>query len=173
MVFCRIFPPISPVLNTSTERMTTLNTTTKSSVTVKTSGGSLLASPRLKHALLSVDFIETSSAAKSHLAPIGALPKHVQESIMVREMLAVLQGYSRDYVYVLPLESPLAPRQFKFDETLDSSLKHYVEELLPVASLFSMVARFVDNSMDYGCGMVMHAFGHSLRQFIQEYQVIK
>ncbi|OQV12204.1 Gamma-tubulin complex component 2 [Hypsibius exemplaris] len=133
-------------------------------------GGEFQRPFRVKSHLLSADFLETSSSARKNFAPIGALPVHVQEAIMLKELLAVLQGQSKDYIYVLPLDNPMGTCTFGLDDSLDAAVKHYVLELLPIASLYSKIARFIDGGDENSCGMVMHAFLFGLRQFLREYK---
>lgn len=151
--------------------MSTVNSATRSTH-APAGGGDLQRAGKPPEILRSLDFTERSPARKTNLAPIGCLPPSVQESIMVKELLAVLQGFSRDYITVLPLENPLARQAFSVDESLDSALQRHVGEILPIASLYSRVTRFIDWGGQPESGMVVHAFAHAARQFIRQYQVM-
>ena len=77
------------------------------------------------------------------LGPVSGLPIHVQESIMVEELIWVLQGISRQYIWALPLTDSKAERQFGMDESVDVSIKHFVKSMLQSAALFSAISRYV------------------------------
>lgn len=90
---------------------------------------------------LHLDFKDRSSSRPPQLAPIGGLPLHVQESVIVEELLWALQGFSRSYIYALPLNSPEDRQEFAIHESLDSSLRHPVKDILQCSTLFSTIAR--------------------------------
>lgn len=119
---------------------------------------------------MSLDFPERPPDASSHLAPIGGIPYNTQESIVVKELLSVLQGYHGDYIYGLPLDTVSSPRTFHVDPSIHSSFQQHIQELLPCAVSYSYLARFVDGGMDYRLGMVMHALVYALKHFIMDYR---
>ncbi|XP_055347474.1 gamma-tubulin complex component 2-like isoform X2 [Paramacrobiotus metropolitanus] len=118
-----------------------------------------------------LDFSDYVPDARSaNLAPIGGLPYLVQESIVVRELLLVLEGYQGIYITTPPLQNEDTTRDFNVDSSLDLALKHTVEELIPCASMYSTLAQFVDSAGDPKMGMTVRAFAHAIRQFLRDYK---
>lgn len=122
------------------------------------------------HPLMRLDFSERTPKTSESLAPLAGVPSSAQESAVINELFSVLQGYSGSYIYALPLDGPNSIRKFLWDKSMDSFLQYYIAELLPCASLYSCLARFVDNGMDLEHGMVIHALVCSVRQFLKDFR---
>ncbi|ORX62322.1 hypothetical protein DM01DRAFT_1331765 [Hesseltinella vesiculosa] len=121
--------------------------------------------------------------------PIGAYPDLIQEYAIIEDLLFVFMGIAGNYIkFELPSHSngleeddPMDDIQsvtsldtwdhikYDIDPTLDPSLRHLVEKLLPLASYYMSLDAFVVKYSRFEYGTINHALCSALRDLTKEY----
>lgn len=91
-----------------------------------------------------------------HMA--GTMPLAAQEQALVEDLLFVLVGVDGRDITAQPVLGR-QNRSFIVDATLDMSVKELVNRILPVASYYSTITRWVFNSLTH----CFHAFFTQIR----------
>uniref|UniRef100_A0A8C5HTC2 Gamma-tubulin complex component n=1 Tax=Gouania willdenowi TaxID=441366 RepID=A0A8C5HTC2_GOUWI len=115
------------------------------------------------------DFIVGPAADPA--APVGSLPLAAQEQVLVEDLLFVLIGVDGRDVSAQPVLGR-QNRSFIVDATLDMSVKELVNRILPVASYYSTVTRFIEEKSSFEYGQVNHALTAAMRTLIKEYLIL-
>lgn len=115
------------------------------------------------------DFVQLSTH-NSASAPV--IPVVDQEKVVVKELLYCLIGVGGNYI--VPVEcivGGIATIKFNISDKIQTSLRDILQELLPLAGHYYVVHKslYVASSID--SGLVMNAFGASLRSLINDYYV--
>lgn len=99
-----------------------------------------------------------------------ALPLTEQESVILNELIYCLIGIRGSYINA---EQPngLEPIKFKISEQIQVSLRDIVNQILPLASHYSQIQRFVEQSCQPACGQVLQALSSALRLLTNDYYV--
>ncbi|KAF3853960.1 hypothetical protein F7725_014648 [Dissostichus mawsoni] len=63
-------------------------------------------------------------------------------------------------------------RSFIVDSTLDMSIKELVNRILPVASYYSTITRFIEEKSSFEYGQVNHALTAAMRTLMKEYLIL-
>ena len=78
--------------------------------------------------------------------------------------------------YIIPEKSKsngkLPPVNFRISDQIQFSLSDVVKEILPLASYYSQLQRFIKNVTIINCGQVLQALGAALRSLTNDYYVI-
>ncbi|XP_059756139.1 gamma-tubulin complex component 2 [Balaenoptera ricei] len=117
------------------------------------------------------DFLTGSGASMDVAVPIGTLPLAAQEAAVVEDLLYVLVGVDGRYVTAQPLTGRQS-RTFLVDPSLDLSIRELVSRVLPAASSYSTVTRFVEEKSSFEYGQVNHALAAAMRTLVKEYLIL-
>ncbi|XP_067565048.1 gamma-tubulin complex component 2 isoform X2 [Pseudorca crassidens] len=117
------------------------------------------------------DFLTGSGASMDAAVPIGTLPLAAQEAAVVEDLLYVLVGVDGRYVTAQPLTGRQS-RTFLVDPSLDLSIRELVSRVLPAASSYSTVTRFVEEKSSFEYGQVNHALAAAMRTLVKEYLIL-
>ncbi|XP_057682566.1 gamma-tubulin complex component 2 isoform X2 [Corythoichthys intestinalis] len=116
------------------------------------------------------DFVAGPAVAAVDSAA-GSLAPAAQEHLVLEDLLFVLVGVDgRDVI-----SQPVLGRQnrsFVVDAALDASVKELVHRILPVASYYSAVTRFVEEKSSFEYGQVNHALTAAMRTLLKEYLIL-
>ncbi|XP_014909785.1 gamma-tubulin complex component 2 [Poecilia latipinna] len=116
------------------------------------------------------DFI-TSPAPADQAVTIGTLPLPSQEQFVVEDLLFVLVGVDGRDITAQPVLGR-QNRSFIVDATLDMSIKELVNRILPVASYYSTITRFIEEKSSFEYGQVNHALTAAMRTLMKEYLIL-
>ncbi|XP_017885284.1 gamma-tubulin complex component 2-like isoform X1 [Ceratina calcarata] len=92
-----------------------------------------------------------------------------QESILLWDILYCLKGIDGTYIVSEPLTSPYAVKTFNISPDVGISYKQMVQQILPLASHYSMTARFVEKKVSPEDGQVNHALRGAIRCLLKDY----
>ncbi|KAF5282164.1 hypothetical protein FQR65_LT02861 [Abscondita terminalis] len=97
------------------------------------------------------------------------IPDISQENILMKDLLNILIGLPGCYIEPLKLRDQYAPREFSLCDAIDPSLKDLLKQILPLASHYSIVQRFVEEKMRFEFGQVCNALAECMNSLIVEY----
>ncbi|XP_059954348.1 gamma-tubulin complex component 2 isoform X2 [Mesoplodon densirostris] len=117
------------------------------------------------------DFLTGSGTSMDAAVPIGTLPLAAQEAAVVEDLLYVLVGVDGRYITAQPLTGRQS-RTFLVDPSLDLSIRELVSRVLPAASSYSTVTRFVEEKSSFEYGQVNHALAAAMRTLVKEYLIL-
>ncbi|XP_075217460.1 gamma-tubulin complex component 2-like isoform X2 [Lycorma delicatula] len=118
---------------------------------------------------MSMDFIDEANVSPA--GPISAVPSLSQESILIEDLLSCLHGFHGKYITAEPLTNPFDPRTFQICDTVDPSLRDLVQQILPLASHYSVIVRFIQDKRQCSWGRVNHALTAAMDSLIKDYLV--
>lgn len=93
-----------------------------------------------------------------------------QENIIVDELLYIFAGVPGNYIVHNPVKQTYEARTFLIAEDLDEALKQIVQQMLPLASNYSIVRRFIEQ-VDMWSGQVLHALVAAIEMLLKDYYV--
>ncbi|XP_049765554.1 gamma-tubulin complex component 2-like isoform X1 [Schistocerca cancellata] len=125
---------------------------------------------KAKRPNMNMDFV-TDTGPSSLVGALGVIPAVSQESILIQDILCVLQGLEGVCIKPDKLESPYATRTFGITPSVDSSLSQLAKKFFPLASHYSIIARFIEEKRQFECGQVNHALVAAVDSLIKEYLV--
>uniref|UniRef100_A0A3P9PE35 Gamma-tubulin complex component n=1 Tax=Poecilia reticulata TaxID=8081 RepID=A0A3P9PE35_POERE len=99
------------------------------------------------------------------------LPLPSQEQLVVEDLLFVLVGVDGRDITAQPVLGR-QNRSFIVDATLDMSIKELVNRILPVASYYSTITRFIEEKSSFEYGQVNHALTAAMRTLMKEYLIL-
>ncbi|XP_034426750.1 gamma-tubulin complex component 2 isoform X2 [Hippoglossus hippoglossus] len=117
------------------------------------------------------DFIISPTPPGDPPVPIGTLPMATQELALVEDLLFVLIGVDGRDITAQPVLGR-QNRSFIVDSTLDMSIKELVNRILPVASYYSTITRFIEEKSSFEYGQVNHALTAAMRTLMKEYLIL-
>ncbi|XP_068438926.1 gamma-tubulin complex component 2 [Clinocottus analis] len=117
------------------------------------------------------DFITSTAPPADPAAAIGLLPLPAQEQALVEDLLFVLVGVDGRDITAQPVLGR-QNRSFIVDSTLDMSIKELVNRILPVASYYSTITRFIEEKSSFEYGQVNHALTAAMRTLMKEYLIL-
>ncbi|RVE59987.1 hypothetical protein OJAV_G00193930 [Oryzias javanicus] len=117
------------------------------------------------------DFITSPTAAGEPTVAVGTLPLATQEQALVEDLLFVLVGVDGRDITAQPVLGR-QNRSFIVDATLDMSVKELVNRILPVASYYSTITRFIEEKSSFEYGQVNHALTAAMRTLMKEYLIL-
>nr|CAD7264977.1 unnamed protein product [Timema shepardi] len=122
---------------------------------------------------MSLDFVvDRASAPTPFAAVLGAVPIGSQENILLEDLLYCLEGVEGEYIVPNPLQGPYEPRTFTISSCVDQSLRELAIQILPLASHYSMVVRFMEEKSGFQYGQVNHALAAAMGCLIKDYLVL-
>ncbi|CAD1472109.1 unnamed protein product, partial [Heterotrigona itama] len=92
-----------------------------------------------------------------------------QESILLWDILYCLKGIDGTYIVSEPLISPHAVKTFNISPDVCISYKQLTQQILPLASHYSMTARFVEEKVLAEDGQVNHALRGAIKSLLKDY----
>ncbi|KAI4807528.1 hypothetical protein KUCAC02_027331 [Chaenocephalus aceratus] len=117
------------------------------------------------------DFITSSGPSGDPAVAIGTMPLPAQEQALVEDLLFVLVGVDGRDITAQPVLGR-QNRSFIVDSTLDMSIKELVNRILPVASYYSTITRFIEEKSSFEYGQVNHALTAAMRTLMKEYLIL-
>ncbi|XP_039745770.1 gamma-tubulin complex component 2-like isoform X3 [Pararge aegeria] len=117
------------------------------------------------HPAMSWDFPKEQLPIISSLAGIPVLS---QENIIIDELLYIFSGIPGNFIVHQPVKDTYDQRTFLISDELDDALKQIVQEMLPLASNYSIVRRFIE-SCDMWSGQVLHALVGAIEVLLKDY----
>lgn len=119
----------------------------------------------LERPRISWDFLnDTTSALCQKVVPIVS-----QESILLWDILYCLKGIDGSYIVSEPLTSPCGVKTFTISADVGISYKQMAQQILPLASYYSMTMRFVEEKVLPEDGQVNHALRSAIRNLLKDY----
>ncbi|XP_023945921.2 gamma-tubulin complex component 2 isoform X2 [Bicyclus anynana] len=117
------------------------------------------------HPAMSWDFPKEQLPLISSLAGIPVLS---QENIIIDELLYIFSGIPGNFIVHQPVKDTYDQRTFLISDELDDALKQIVQQMLPLASNYSIVRRFIE-SCDMWSGQVLHALVGAIEILLKDY----
>lgn len=104
---------------------------------------------------------------------IIAIPIGSQETLLLYDLIYCLTGMRGSYI--TPIECMTSARnsciKFMISEQIHNSLRDIAQEMLPLASYYTCIERFIQNASLTECGQVLQAFSEALSSLIHDYYV--
>lgn len=97
------------------------------------------------------------------------VPMVSQESILMWDLLSCFKGIDGFYIMSEPLIHPHGIKTFAISSDINISLKQLAQQILPLASHYSMIVRFVEGKVSPEDGQVNHALRGAIRCLLKDY----
>ncbi|XP_073965676.1 gamma-tubulin complex component 2-like isoform X2 [Choristoneura fumiferana] len=117
------------------------------------------------HPAMSWDF---PKEAVPIVASLANVPLASQENIIIDDLLYLFSGIPGNYIVHQQTKDTYEPRSFTISEDLDDALKQIVQQMLPLASNYSIVRRFIEHC-DMWSGQVLHALVAAIEILLKDY----
>lgn len=104
-------------------------------------------------------------------AAIAGIPPSSQENILIDDLLYIFEGLPGTHIVPQQLKDPYEPRTFTVSEDIDQSLRQIVLQILPLASHYSVVRRFIEKT-ELWSGQVIHALVAAIETFMKDYYIM-
>ncbi|KAG8222679.1 hypothetical protein J437_LFUL015876, partial [Ladona fulva] len=117
---------------------------------------------------MTMDFVQDLSA---NLTPLAGIPPSSQENYLLEDLLYCLSGITGNHIIPQAIIDPHGHVTFSISEGIDLPLKELVNRVLPLASHYSMVARFVEVKSSFEYGVVNHALAAAMQGLLKDYLV--
>nr|XP_036227794.1 gamma-tubulin complex component 2 homolog isoform X1 [Bactrocera oleae] len=105
---------------------------------------------------------------------IIAIPIGSQETLLLYDLIYCLTGMRGSYI--TPIECMTSARnsciKFMISEQIHNSLRDIAQEMLPLASYYTCIERFIQNASLTECGQVLQAFSEALSSLIHDYYLL-
>ncbi|KAJ8938379.1 hypothetical protein NQ318_022878 [Aromia moschata] len=105
----------------------------------------------------------------SHAVP--TVPPVSQENILIEDLLNVLIGLPGCYIEPEELKDMYGPRTFKINDSVSLSLKELVKQILPLASHYSVIQRFIEEKMRFEFGQVNNALAEAMQSINKDHML--
>lgn len=100
----------------------------------------------------------------------AGIPIASQENILIDELLYIFYGVPGNYIVHQPVKDTYDARTFLISEDVDDALKQIVQQMLPLASNYSTVRRFIEHCNMWS-GQVLHALVAAIEILLKDYYV--
>lgn len=103
----------------------------------------------------------------------AALPLKRQEQLVVADLIYCIIGITGDYIiaqYATINDNDFSPIIFKISDQIDVSLRNIVQDILPMASHFSIVQKFTQWSSK-AHNQILQALSETLQNILNDYRV--
>ncbi|CAG5055996.1 unnamed protein product [Parnassius apollo] len=117
------------------------------------------------HPAMSWDFPKEPVAI---IASLAGIPIASQENIIIDELLYIFSGVPGNYIVHQRVKDTFDPRTFLISDDLDDALKQMVQQMLPLASNYSIVRRFIEHCNMWS-GQVLHALVSAIEILLKDY----
>lgn len=101
---------------------------------------------------------------------LAGVPVMSQENIIVEELLYLFSGIPGNYIVHRPTKEMYEHRAFIISEDVDDALKQIIQQMLPLASNYSIVRRFLEN-INMWSGQILHALVAAIEVLLKDYYV--
>lgn len=99
------------------------------------------------------------------------VPVVSQESILLWDIFSCLKGIDGSYIVSETLTHPYAMKTFKISADVGISYKQLAQQILPLASCYSMTVRFVEEKVQSNDGQVNHALVGAISCLLKDYMM--
>ncbi|XP_044749279.1 gamma-tubulin complex component 2-like isoform X2 [Coccinella septempunctata] len=99
----------------------------------------------------------------------ATVPVISQENILIDDLLNIMIGLPGCYIEPEELKDPYGPRTFKINDNVPLHLKELVKQILPIASHYSIIQRFIEEKMRFEFGQVNNALAEKMAAIIKEH----
>ncbi|XP_014475537.1 PREDICTED: gamma-tubulin complex component 2-like isoform X2 [Dinoponera quadriceps] len=110
------------------------------------------------------DFYSDTTVALYQIVPVIS-----QESILLWDILYCLKGIDGSYIVSEPLTTPYCVKTFAISPDIGISFKQLAQQILPLASCYSMTVRFVEEKVSPDDGQVNHALRGAILSLLKDY----
>ncbi|XP_046395622.1 gamma-tubulin complex component 2-like isoform X2 [Ischnura elegans] len=117
---------------------------------------------------MTMDFVEDLSP---NLSPLVGIPSTSQENYLLEDLLYCLSGITGNHIAPHNITDTHGSRTFFTTEGIDLPLKELVNRILPLASHYSLVARFIEEKSRFEYGVVNHALSAAMQNLLKDYLV--
>ncbi|KAK0079185.1 hypothetical protein PV325_001615 [Microctonus aethiopoides] len=148
-----------------------VNVAIKSIDTTSIKSNWIIERPKMSWDFLTTQLATPTSATPSPLSLQRVVPPASQESILLSDLLNCMKGIDGTYIESQPLIHPYGHRTFTISPDVETSYKQLAQQILPLASYYSMTVRFVEEKVLPEDGQVNHALRGALRCLLKEYLV--
>lgn len=101
---------------------------------------------------------------------LAGVPVLSQENIVIEELLYLFSGIPGNYIVHKPVKEMYEPRSFIISDDIDDALKQIIRQMLPLASNYSIVRRFIEN-IDMWSGQILHSLVAAIEVLLKDYYV--
>lgn len=115
---------------------------------------------------MSWDFSTSGSCLNSATVPVFS-----QEHILLDDLLNVLIGVPGRYIEPEELKDPYGSRTFKINDNVPFSLRELVNQILPLASHYSSIQRFIEEKMQFEFGQVNNALAEKMDLILKDHML--
>lgn len=102
---------------------------------------------------------------------IPTVPEISQENVLIEDLLNILIGLPGCYIEAEDLKDLYGPRTFKINDNVPISLRELVKQILPLASHYSIIQRFIEEKMRFEYGQVNNALAEEMQSIIKDHMV--
>ncbi|XP_045479491.1 gamma-tubulin complex component 2-like isoform X2 [Harmonia axyridis] len=99
----------------------------------------------------------------------ATVPVISQENILIDDLLNIMIGLPGCYIEPEELKDSYGPRTFKINDNVPLHLKELVKQILPIASHYSIIQRFIEEKMQFEFGQVNNALAEKMASIIKEH----
>ncbi|CAH1403586.1 unnamed protein product [Nezara viridula] len=103
------------------------------------------------------------------MEPVVSELEEEQEMILIDDLLNILVGYDGKYIKANMVKDMKQKRTFRISSHIIPSFRGLVEKILPVASAYSILVRFINENTSFPAGKVNQALAASLSDELLEY----
>lgn len=103
---------------------------------------------------------------------IVAIPISTQENLLLFDLVYCLTGMRGSYI--TPEENKINEYSIKFiiSDQIHSSLRDIAQEIVPLASHYTCVQKFIEKASYSNCGQVLQALSAALRDLVHDYYLL-
>lgn len=102
------------------------------------------------------------------VSSLSGVPISSQENIIIDDLLYVFSGVPGNYIVHQTVKDTFDPRTFLISDDVDDALKQIIQQMLPLASNYSIVRRFIENCNMWS-GQVLHALVAAIEILLKDY----
>ncbi|PSC76155.1 Gamma-tubulin complex component 2 [Micractinium conductrix] len=120
--------------------------------------------------------VQQGGAAAGRPAVLETYPLHVQEALLVDDLLSAFLGLSGTYVRAKQLEAPggarLGYEVVAARGSLEPALQEMATRMLPICEYVAVIQRFVETRRAYAWGLVCQALAGAMRHVLQDWELM-
>lgn len=105
---------------------------------------------------------------------ISAIPITSQENLLLFDLIYCLTGMRGSYITpesCSSVGSQTFSMKFKISDQIHSSLRDIAQEILPLASHYTCIQKFIQKATFSNCSQVLQALSEALNNLIHDYYV--
>ncbi|CAG9865546.1 unnamed protein product [Phyllotreta striolata] len=109
------------------------------------------------------------TSGTGHSVPI--VPSVSQENILIEDLLNAFIGLPGNYIEAEELRDIYGPRSFRINDNVSLPLRELTKQILPLASHYSIIQRFIEEKMKFEFGQVNNALAEAMQSIIKEHML--